>query len=179
MTTKLLDYAALTAHKDQSNWLHPLRNKRGGQNLSTSTRHVSVVRRVRLGLTIGLAVLAPPGMVAGASAASVYGTLTFFGELPPHIETTDTGAVLGEFAEVRMRINGRCESQQVNDFWVNIRSGNLNGGALLELNSLNMKNAHSTLLAALLSGKNVQIDGFPSCSQGAVMELPQGGVAIY
>jgi hypothetical protein len=48
-------------------------------------------------------------------------------------------------------------------------------------NSVNMKNAYSTLMSALLSGINVQIDGLPDCNTTDVifMDLWNGQVGIF
>jgi hypothetical protein len=48
-------------------------------------------------------------------------------------------------------------------------------------NGVNMKNAYSTLMAALLSGKNVQIDALPDCSVQDVIELDlwRGTVGMF
>lgn len=128
-------------------------------------------RRVLAGLTIGLAVLATPLLVTGASASSLVGTVTFVGTL----------AANPTIANVRVRISGgECDGQKVDVQWVHINSGELNTSTY-ESYSTNMKNAYSTLLAALLTGKSIQIDGIPSCSttEPIPMELPNGNVGLF
>jgi hypothetical protein len=128
-------------------------------------------RRMLAGLTIGLAVLAPPLLVAGASASSLTGTVTFVGTL-----TADA-----TIANVRVRISGgECDGQKVNEQWVHINSGVLYGSTH-ESYSTNMRNAYSTLLAAFLTGKSIQIDGLPSCSttEPIPLELPNSNVGLF
>src|SRR5690349_11082214 len=128
-------------------------------------------QRMLAGLTIGLAMLAPPLLVAGASASSLVGPVTFVGTL-----TSDA-----TIANVRVRISsGECDGQKVNEQWVHIKSGSLNGSTQ-ETYSTNMRNAYSTLLAAFLTGKSIQIDGLPSCgtTEAIPLELPNGNVGLF
>jgi hypothetical protein len=84
-----------------------------------------------------------------------------------------------------VRILGGCDSGSTSDtIWIIISSGNvISSGNLTELNSLNMKNAYSTLLTALLSGKTVEISGIASCSPTAdnalQLDLANGYVVLF
>jgi hypothetical protein len=110
------------------------------------------VRRLALGLTIGLAALALRS--TGADALQTYitpntaqGTLTAVGEYPGS----------SSVAKAEVLINGKCNSQPLNaPLEIIISSGALSGTAT-ETNSLSMKNAYSTMLAALLSGKTIDL----------------------
>jgi hypothetical protein len=95
-------------------------------------------------------------------------------------------AAQGRQARARVRIDkGECNGtaiQQNNPLYIIINSGVLDATSVAERNSLNMKNAYSTLLTALLSGKTVQIFGSPTCTQNAsgeiTLALPNGNVSI-
>jgi hypothetical protein len=109
------------------------------------------------------------------------GTVTFVGTLePPSVGSA------GSQVRARVRIaKGECDQSAIPEnspLYIIINSGVLDGTSLVERNSLNMKNAYSTLLTALLSGKSVQIDGVVSCSPNAAGEvtlaLPNGNVSI-
>jgi hypothetical protein len=135
------------------------------------------LRRLALGLTIGLAALALRS--TGADALQTFitpntaqGTLTAVGE------SSGSSSV----AKAEVLINGKCNSQPLNaPLEVIISSGALSGTAT-ETNSLNMKNAYSTMLAALLSGKTIELSGLSGCAatiQGPVtLDLTTGSVLI-
>src|SRR2546428_5343683 len=110
------------------------------------------VRRLLLGLAMVLAVI-DAGV---ASASGVLATPNFVGGFGPELSP--------DRARARVRFpNGACDGIQfTHDLYIIIRSGPLDGSSA-ELHSLNMKNAYSTLLAALLSGKTVEIQGLPNC----------------
>jgi hypothetical protein len=109
---------------------------------------------------------------------AVKGTLAFVGTDVP------LGGSAGSQARARVRIDkGTCDSTNNADgLYIIINSGVLDATSVAERNSLNMKNAYSTLLTALLSGKTVQIYGFTTCSANAAGEmtlaLPNGNVNI-
>jgi hypothetical protein len=88
----------------------------------------------------------------------------------------------GSQVRVQVRIDkGTCDSHDVNSLYVIISSGSLADTSVAERNSLNMKNAYSTLLTALLSGKTVEIVGPATCtptSDGITMALGNGTVSI-
>jgi hypothetical protein len=138
-------------------------------------------RNVLFSLTVGFAVLAPPWTyldsrhigAAYAQPVGVTGTLDFVGTLDPQAGS----------ARARVRVDqGDCDTGQVNNLYIIISSGNLNNTSGSEANSVNMKNAYSTLLTALLSGKRVQIFGPQSCSPNAAgeifLDLPTGNVNV-
>jgi hypothetical protein len=122
------------------------------------------------GLVMALAVLG-----AGiASASTTWGKVTFVGT----ISEENSGGVFS--ARLRVRVNGTCDNDTaVRDRWIHISSGRMDG--VFAHNGVNMKNAYSTLMAALLSGKNVQIDALPNCSVQDVIELDlwRGTVGMF
>jgi hypothetical protein len=140
-------------------------------------------RSILYSLTVGFAVLAPPWTYLGsrhfgeADAATVVGTVTFVG-------TLKSGTSVNSLARVRIT-TGECDGSPIPEkspLYIIIDSGNLNSSLSGESNRLYMKNAYSTLLTALLSGKSVQIDGLVDCSpntRGEVsLDLPNGNVSI-
>jgi hypothetical protein len=131
------------------------------------------VRHLLLGVAMVLAVL-DTGV---ASAASVLGIPNFVGVFVPDFSDN----VFSARARVRIS-NGTCDNTSfTQDLYIIIWSGRLDNSSA-ELNSLNMKNAYSTLLAALLSGKTVEIQGLPNCSpneRGEIfLDLPTANVSI-
>jgi hypothetical protein len=140
-------------------------------------RKPTVVRIVKstmslLAFTTIVSVLTP-----GVSAATIHGKVTFIGTMPE--DSSD-----GNYnARVRVRVNGTCEldspsTDPARDYWVEIKSGRMDG--IYAHNSVNMKNAYSTLVSSLLSGKSVQIDGLPNCNpDSTVLELWRGQVGLF
>jgi hypothetical protein len=128
------------------------------------------VRHLLIGLAMVLAVLG-----AGvASASTTWGKVTFVGTIA---EDRSGG---GFHARLRVRVHGGCDNDAVaKDRWIIITSGRMDD--IFAHNGVNMKNAYSTLMAALLSGKNVQIDALPNCSvQDAIeLDLWRGTVGLY
>lgn len=148
------------------------------------------VRSILFSLTVGSAVLAPPwtyldsGHIAAAYAYStVRGTVTLVGVYAPGSNVV--GGVQVNYARARVRINGDCDNGSDSDsIWIIISSGNLtSSGYLTEVYSVNMKNAYSTLLTALISGRPVEIDGIDSCSPNTrhelTLDLPNGDVSLF
>jgi hypothetical protein len=79
-----------------------------------------------------------------------------------------------------VRVHGTCGTDLTpQDRWIVIRSGRMDG--IYAHNSVNMKNAYSTLMIALLSDKDVQIDGLPHCSttEAIFMDLWNSNVGLY
>jgi hypothetical protein len=144
---------------------------------------VKDVRSILFSFTLGFVLLLTPWTYLGSShfgeayAATVIGPVTFVGVVAPDTQAGN--------AIARVRItNGECETSPVEgDLWIIIGSGNLNNSIGAEINSLNMKSAYSTVLAALLSGKRVQIDGLPNCTRNArgeiLLNLPTGNVGVF
>jgi hypothetical protein len=130
------------------------------------------VRNVLFSLTVGFAVLAPPWTYLGSrhigaayADVLVNGTVILARVYPP--------------AAAWVRILGVCSGGPSNStIWIKISPGDLT-----ELNSLNMKNAYSTLLTALISGRPVEISGMPSCSPNPngelTLNLPNGYVVLF
>ena len=146
------------------------------------------VRSVLFSFTISLAVLAPPWTYLGsrhigeayaqAAQVTVTGTLDRVGTFEPLGGSGPGGS------QVRVQVHidkGMCDSREVNDLYIIISSGSLADTSVAERNSLNMKNAYSTLLTALLSGKTVEIFGPTTCtptSNAITMALGNGTVSI-
>ena len=116
------------------------------------------VQRLLLGMAMALAVL-DAGV---ASASGLLGIPNAVGGYSPDLSS--------QSAHIRVRINGTCDTNPVQNLYIILRSGPLNDSSA-ELNSLYMKNAHSTLLTALLSGKTVEIQGLPDCIPNARGEI--------
>ena len=101
-----------------------------------------------------------------ASAASLVGKVTFVGT----IDEDNSGGAYS--ARLRVRLNSTCMGDidtSPKDRWVIIRSGRMDG--VFAHNGVNMRNAYSTLLSALLSGNSVQIDGLPNCNTTSTISL--------
>ena len=105
------------------------------------------------------------GGADSALASSTTGKVTFLGTIQ---EELAAGALGLRF---RVRINGTCDTDTVpKSRFLHVRGGRVDG--LFAHNGPNARNAYSTLLAAALSGKSVQIDGIANCSTTAVIDLP-------
>jgi hypothetical protein len=125
------------------------------------------IRRLLLGMAMTVAVL-DAGVASSAAVFGIPSSVGTFGQ--------DLSSAL-----VRVHIeNGTCDGVGVPSVFIIIRSGRLDGN-VAEINSLSMKNAYSTLLAALLSGQTVDLR-VPTCSLDAegeiLMDLPTGQVNI-
>jgi hypothetical protein len=108
-----------------------------------------------------------------ASAATTWGKVTFIGTISEEYSE-------GYHARLRVRIHGTCDTDATAaDRWIHIRSGRMED--IYAHNGVNMKNAYSTLMAALLADKSVQIDGLPHCSTTDVinMDLWTGHVGLF
>jgi len=129
------------------------------------------VRYLLMGLAMVLAVLG----AGGVSASGFLGNVILVGTFSE--EFSD-----GFHARLRVRVNGTCDNDPVRGLYFIIRSGRVDGA--FAHNGVNMKNAYSTLLAALLSGKGVEIqDGFPYCIPNErneiFMDLWRGSVSLF
>lgn len=127
------------------------------------------VRHLLLGLVMALTMLSE-GVASAASGIS--GKVVFVGT-----ETEDYDGVY--HARLRVRVYGTCDTDLVpQDRWIVIRSGRMDG--IFAHNGVNMKNAYSTLLAAILTGKDVLIWGLPNCStsDAIFMDLWSGTVGL-
>jgi hypothetical protein len=130
---------------------------------------MKAVRHLLTGLALALALLGADV----ASAATIWGKVTFVG-------TISEDSADGYHARLRVRINGTCDTDAaVADRWIHIRSGRMED--IYAHNSANMRNAYSTLMAALLADKSVQIDGLPHCNAAEVisMDLWTGTVGLF
>ena len=130
---------------------------------------MKAVRHLLTGLALALAVFG-----AGvASAATTWGKVTFVGTISE--DNAD-----GYHARLRVLVHGTCDTDPaVADRWIHIRSGRMED--IYAHNSANMRNAYSTLMAALLADKSVQIDGLPHCNPAEVisMDLWIGTVGLF
>jgi hypothetical protein len=118
------------------------------------------VRSILFSLTVGFAVLAPPWTYLGSrhigaayAQVSVTGTLVSVGTLEPL-----GGNATGSQVRARVRIDkGDCNGSTITEdkpLFIIINSGVLDATSLAERNSLNMKNAYSTLLTAPTLGQD-------------------------
>jgi hypothetical protein len=113
---------------------------------------------------LGVATVASVLSAGVASASSVVGKVKFLGTMS---EDSSGGAYS---ARLHVRVSGTCDSDtSIKDRWVEIRSGPMDG--IFAHNSVNMRNAYSTLLSALLSGNSVVIDELPNCSTTSAIPL--------
>ncbi len=120
-------------------------------------------QKTMAGLTMAAAVLLGTG-ASTAQAATTWGKVTFVGT----VAETNVNGVYN--ARMRIRVSGTCDTDGVvKDRWVIISSGRMDGA--YAHNGVNMKNAYSTLMTALVSGKNVQIDALSTCSNAAAINL--------
>src|SRR6476659_1277882 len=101
------------------------------------------------------------GMTSTSFASTVQGKVTFVGTLN---ELTGTGWFAPQF---RIRVTASsCDGGSVRDRWIVVNGGRSDG--VYTHNDTNTRNAYSTLVAAFLSGKNIQIDsGNIACSSTA------------
>jgi hypothetical protein len=129
------------------------------------------VRHLRL---LGLAMVLAVFDAGVASAATTVGKVTFVGTIGEEVISNVY------HARLRVRVHGTCDTDAAEaDRWIHIRSGRMDN--IFTHNSVNMRNAYSTLMSALLSGKDVQIDGLPNCSTTNVidMDLWTGQVGLF
>jgi hypothetical protein len=109
-------------------------------------------------------------------ASSVFGKVTFVGTIGE-----DATATNGYHAQFRFRVsNSTCDSDNVGkDRWIHVRSGRMDG--IFAHNSANFRNAYNTVMTAFLSGKNIQVDGVPSCdsSKTQTINLWSSSIGIY
>jgi hypothetical protein len=133
------------------------------------------VRYLLIGLAMVVAVLG-----AGvASASSLLGIPNLVGVIQPDVSGVP-------IARARVRFpSGTCDgSAFTQDLYIIIGSGFLNSLFPDDIKTriLNMKNAYSTLLSALLSGKRLEIQGLPSCVPNQFGEiflnLPDANISV-
>jgi hypothetical protein len=130
---------------------------------------MTAFRHLSMGAAMILAVL----VADVASAATTWGKVTFVGTISEEYSE-------GYHARLRVRVHGTCDTDATAaDRWVHIRSGRVED--IYVHNSANMRNAYSTLMAALLADKSVQIDGLPHCNPAEVisMDLWTGTVGLF
>ena len=121
---------------------------------------------------IGGAILTSHASVA--HAASSWGTVTFVGTTGEEAVDGGTGTTF------RIRIHGTCGTDSVvKDRWIGFHTRRTDG--TYNHNDVATQNAYSTLLAAFLSGRAVQIDGLDQCDPAKAINvhIPWSGVGIY
>jgi hypothetical protein len=115
------------------------------------------------------------GTASTSLAASVSGKVTFVGTLS---ESGSGGVFTPNFG---VRVSGSsCDGGNVRDRWIHVNAGRMDGAFVH--NTVNTRNAYSTLIAAYLSGKNVQIDATTiTCSSTATqfINLWASSIAIF
>jgi hypothetical protein len=129
---------------------------------------MKTVQQLLTGLALALAVL---GADLASAQSNIHGKITGIGTIS---EVFHDGAYSARFV---VRVHGNCDANPLDDRWVTISSGHMND-ILFTHRSVNMRNTHSTLLAALLSGKTVDI-GVSDCISNFVDLAPiTGGVNV-
>jgi hypothetical protein len=107
-------------------------------------------------------------VLAGADnalASSTIGKVTFLGTISEEVGNGFFGV------RFRVRISGTCDNDTTTKSrFIHVRGGRVDG--VFAHNNTNTRNAYTTLLAASLAGKTVQIDGIGSCSTTDVIDMP-------
>lgn len=111
-----------------------------------------------------------------AEAVRIEGKVTYVGTVAEY-----TAANEGYSTRFRALISGSICENQTNkvDRWVLVTSGRMDGQ--YAHNAVNMRNAYSTVLAAMMTGKTIQIDGAPNCTASKVQEINlwNSGIGLY
>jgi len=107
-------------------------------------------------------------------AEAIFGKVTFIGTIK-EISSLKKGYQ----AQFRLRVSkSTCTSDKTpKNRWVSVKSGRMDG--IFAHNAVNFKNAFSAVLAAFLAGKNVQIDGVPTCNTSQIIDLWRSQIGIY
>ncbi len=117
-------------------------------------------------ILIGALVLGSFAVTPDASAATATGRVTFVGTLS---EVNANGALQMRF---RFRLtNSTCTGTTgtAPTRWIIVHSGLM--AEPLSHNMANTRSAYSTLLAAFLAGKTVQVDGVASCNAAVDQQI--------
>lgn len=125
---------------------------------------------------IGALVIGSFGLVGVASAETAIGKVTFVGTMS---EVYSSGGLQMRF---RFRLtNSTCSATEgtAPTRWIHVKSGIM--AEPLAHNMANARSAYNTLLAAFLSGKNVQVDGVPSCnaSVSQTIDLWTSAIGVF
>jgi hypothetical protein len=114
---------------------------------------MTTLRNLAVASALALTLLA----ASDAGAAVIRGKATFVGTFSEEV----SGGTYS--ARARVRTFGTCDNDNTpKERWVLIRSGRMDG--VYVHNSVNMRNIYSTLTAALLSGKSIEIFGVSGCN---------------
>lgn len=126
--------------------------------------------------------LAVASMIAGvlvaqpAWAERISGEVSYIGTQSEY-HTADSGYQ----AVFRFRVsNSTCGNDNTpRDRWLHVRSGRMDGA--FAHNAANLKNAYSTVMTSLLTGKIIEIDGVPGCDAAQVqtINLWQAAIGLY
>jgi hypothetical protein len=105
------------------------------------------------------------GMASTGFASSVYGKVTFVGTIGEYVSS---GTYSPQF---RVHLPAAsCDGSAAQDRWLVVVGGRSDG--IYSHNNTNTRNAYSTLVAAFLGGKNIQIDSSNiSCSSTAAQTI--------
>lgn len=117
-------------------------------------------------ILMGALVLGSFAVTPDASAATATGRVTFVGTMS---EVNANGALQMRF---RFRLtNSTCTGTTgtAPTRWIIVHSGLM--AEPLSHNMANTRSAYSTLLAAFLAGKTVQVDGVPSCNASVDQQI--------
>jgi hypothetical protein len=110
-----------------------------------------------------------------SSAESVYGTVSFVGTTGEYVEG---GAYQATF---RFRLsNSSCAQDQTKaERWVVVHSGRMDGPYIH--NSVNFRNAYTTVMTAFLTGKELQVDGVQNCdsSKTQIVNLWSAQIGVH
>jgi hypothetical protein len=128
---------------------------------------------MRIARSMAVAALVILSVTAGAEASSLYGKVTFVGTV------TEEAGQGGFYARFRVRVSSStCDANTTpQDRWLTFRSGRTDG--LYAHNATNTRNAYTTFLTAMLTGKNIQVDGASNCTASQIVNLWTAQVGIY
>lgn len=107
------------------------------------------------------------GLAGNANAETVIGKVTFVGTIGEYTAENE-----GYQAQFRFRVGeSTCgNDKQPRERWIVARSGRMEGA--FAHNFANTRNAYSTVMAAFLASKGIQIDGVPSCDASKTQTIP-------
>lgn len=101
-----------------------------------------------------------------AMAARINGKVTYVGTMGEYHTSSE-----GYQATFRFRVSeSTCGTDTApKDRWIHVRSGRMDG--VYAHNSANLKNAFTTVMTAMLSGKIIEVDGAPDCNATQVQTI--------
>jgi hypothetical protein len=114
---------------------------------------------------LALAVFASTlGIATVGKAANVVGRVTYIG-------TLSEVAIAGGFSpQFRVRVSdSSCDGGAPGERWIHVVGGRADG--VLAHNAVNIRNAYSTIMTAMLAGRQIEIQGIPNCSTSTVQAV--------